>query len=170
MIPTFFGSPEALEKLRVASVALIGTPFFPNSEAPGLTGGIDCVHTLNWLFRTCGVIGEIHIPPQTVDHGEHSDQSLLIDAFETWPELKARFARVPDITIDDSSALLPGDALCFISGKVPHHGAVMLQDREILHTLKRPGVHVMQLDAVIRGRAILGLLAAVYRPLPAPHT
>ncbi len=166
MIQTFFSTPESLARLRSAAVSLIGTPFFLNSEAPGANGGIDCVHTLNWLYRSCGVIGPIEIPRQAVDHGEHSDRSLLIDAFESWPELQSRFRRLPDEVARDTAQLLPGDALCFVAGRVPHHGGVLLENGELLHALKRPGVHSMQLTAVIRGRAILGLLAAVYRPAP----
>lgn len=179
-VATYFDRPAKLVALRSAATALIGTPFFANSEAPGPHGGMDCVHTLNWLYRSCGVIGPVIIPRQHMDAGAHTDHSALIDAFETWPALKSRFAcvwkssgfRVPSSALDSAlqpfspSALLPGDALCFLAGRVPHHGGVVLEDSEFLHTLRGPGVHTMRLDAVLRGWQPLGLLAAVYRPLP----
>ncbi len=174
MIPTYFDSPERLEQLGTAVGLLTGTPFFANSEAPGRDGGIDCVHTLNFLYRYCGAIVQVHIPRQAMDHGQHSDRSLLIEAFETWPELRTRFAcvwrRTSEAEVDPLIAvratLLPGDALCFLAGAVPHHGGVMLPFGDVLHALRRDGVHTMRLDAVFRGWRALGYLAAVYRPLP----
>lgn len=163
MIPTYYDSPEKLRALRAAAAQLVGTPFFANSEAPGPAGGIDCVHALNWIHRTCGAIGPVEIPRQTMDHGAHSEQSLLIEAFETWPALRPRFARVPDCL---PANLLPGDCLCFRAGKVPHHGGVLIHAQDLLHVLKRDGAHLIQLGAAIRGRRLLGYLAAVYRPLP----
>jgi len=163
MIPTFYDTPAKVAALRAAAVALVGTPFFANSEAPGRDGGIDCVHALNWIHRTAGAIGSLEIPRQTMDHGQHSDRSLLIEAFETWPGLRSRFARLPDCL---PASLLPGDCLCFLAGHVPHHGGVLLDAGDMLHVLKRDGAHLMPLGAVVRGRRILGYLAAAYRPLP----
>lgn len=173
--PSYFSKPENLAALQHQAAALIGTPFFANSEAPGRDGGIDCVHTLNWLYRTTGAIGRVAIPPQTTDHGQHSQRSLLIEAFETWPELQARFACVWTAPAETAARpapaalralLLPGDALCFRAGHVPHHGGVLLTPDDVLHTLKREGVHTVRLDAVILKRCVLDLLTAVYRPLP----
>lgn len=173
--PSYFATPEKLALLQRQAAALIGTPFFANSEAPGRDGGIDCVHTLNWLYRTTGAIGPVAIPRQTVDHGQHSTRSLLIAAFETWPELRARFACVWTAPAEPAArpapaalqALLrPGDALCFRAGYVAHHGGVLLPAGDVLHTLKREGVHTVRLDAVIHKRCVLDLLSAVYRPLP----
>ncbi len=167
--PTFYDSPAKIAALHAAAAALEGTPFFPNSEAPGRDGGIDCVHTLHWLDRTCGAIERVDIPPQVMDWGQHAERSLLIEAFETWPQLKHRYARVPfSVLCPPSSVLLPGDVLCFLAGKVPHHGAKYLGHGEILQALRGPGVHTMRLGAVVRGRLILGYLAAIYRPLPLP--
>lgn len=174
MIPTYFDSPEKLEKLQEAVQLLLRTPFCPNSEAPGPTGGIDCIHTENFLYRYCGAIVQIDIPRQRMDYGQHAQRSLLIEAFETWPELRTRFAALwtrSDESAEDSllsvrQQLLPGDSLCFLSGAIPHHGAVYLGGGDIIHTLKSDGVHTMRLDAVFRGWRLLGYLAAVYRPLP----
>jgi cell wall-associated NlpC family hydrolase len=172
--PSYYSTTENIDKLKAATKALVGTPFFGNSEAPGRDGGIDCVRSLNWLHRTCGAIGRIEIPRYPVDWGQHSERSLLIEAFETLPELKARFVKVwertteeEDDTLDAVRAdMLPGDTVCFTSGKVPHHGGVITADYQLLHTLRQPGVHAMKLTAVIRGVHILGKLAAVYRPIP----
>lgn len=175
---SYFDTPENLARLRAAARQLEGTPFFANSEAPGRDGGIDCAHTLNWLYRTTGVIGAVTIPPQTMDHGQHSGHSVLIEAFDTWPALAEAFLCIWRAAADDVggvpsprispplTSLLPGDALCFTAGQVPHHSGVMLEHGEVLHALKRPGVHRTQLTAAIRGRRLLGHLAAVYRPLP----
>lgn len=176
MTPTYYASPEKLARLRAAAAAVQGTPFFANSEAPGADGGMDCVHLLNWVHRTCGAIGPVEIPRQRMDHGQHSDRSLLIEAFDTWPHLRERFAGVyrredaaSEISTAELSELLPGDTLCFLEGRVPHHGAVLLEHGEILHTLRSDGVHTMQLGAVVRGWRILGRLVAAYRPLPWPE-
>lgn len=172
MTPSFFSTPARLADLRAAAAQIEGTPFFANSEAPGPAGGIDCVRTLHFVYRTCGAIGPIDIPRQAMDYGHHAERSRLIDAFDTWPELVARFACVwrqtsPD-AVPDAGAFCPGDALCFTSGRVPHHGGVLLEGGEVLHALRNVGVHRMRLEAFTRGRRLLGLLAAVYRPLPLP--
>jgi len=169
--PSYYAAPDKLARLRAAAAELRGTPFFPNSEAPGRDGGIDCVRALHYLYRTSVAIAPIAISRQTMDHGQHSDRSLLIEAFESWPELLARFAcvwrRAPDAEPKlPELELLPGDALCFIAGKVPHHGGALLEHGDFLHALRRHGVHTMRLDAVFRGWSVLGRLAAVYRPLP----
>lgn len=177
MIPTYYDSPEKLARLRVAAAAVMGTPFFANSEVPGRAGGIDCVHLLNWVHRACGAIDQVAIPRQRMDHGQHSGHSLLIEAFETWPELTARFSRVWRRTDEPEeaplaelrAALLPGDTLCLRAGRVPHHGGLMLEGGALLHTLRGEGVHTIPLGAVIRGWRILGRLEAVYRPLPRPE-
>lgn len=169
MIPSYFDSPAMLDRLRAAAAALLGTPFFANSEAPGPGGGIDCVHTLNFLYRFCGAIVHLAIPRQDMEHGQHSDRSLLIEAFDTWPELAPRFTciwRSSDSPLSHPFHLQAGDALCFLAGRVPHHGGVLLEHGDFLHTLQRDGCHTMRLDAVFRGWSVLGRLAAVYRPLP----
>lgn len=171
MIPSYYDNPAARARLSVAAQQLVGTPFFANSEAPGRDGGIDCVRALNWVYRTTGAIGPVEIPHQEMDHGAHSDHSILIEALETWPELRERFACVwccaaasPDpVVVADPR---PGDCLCFRAGRVPHHGGLMLPGGDFLQVLKGPGVHTMQLRAAIRGWRVLGYLAAVYRPLP----
>jgi cell wall-associated NlpC family hydrolase len=163
MTPTWFNSPERIQKLTTLCAELEGTPFFANSEAPGRDGGMDCVHALNYVFRTLGVIGPLAIPEQTMDHGAHAEHSRLIEAFETWPELRARFVALPDCS---PANLLPGDVLCFTAGKVPHHGGLMGEHGHFWHTLEGHGWHRMQLGAAVRGWKILGALARAYRPLP----
>jgi cell wall-associated NlpC family hydrolase len=165
MIPTYFDSPARLYALEISAQEWLGTPFFANSEAFGRDGGVDCVRLLHAIYSELGVIPRIEIPPQVMDAGQHSGHSLLLEAFETWPVLRERFARVPDCS---AANILPGDALCFVAGRVPHHGGLMLGAGLVLHALKPEGVHRMQLTAVIRGRRILGELAAIYRPLPLP--
>ena len=163
---SFYTSPENAAALRAAVARVIGTPFFANSEAPGHDGGMDCVHVLNWVYRTSGAIGAVTIPRQTMDHGQHSERSLIQEAFETWPELKERFAPLEIAENPADTALLPGDALCFLAGKVPHHGGIYLEGGDVLHTLKREGVHKMKLTAVMRGESLVGRLVAAFRPLP----
>lgn len=170
MIPSYYATPARLLALRSAAGALERTPFFANSEAPGRDGGMDCVRLLHWLYRTTGAIGRIEIPRQRMDHGQHSAHSLLIEAFDTWPELTTRFACVWRQTNPEDCAplaqCLPGDALCFLAGKAPHHGGVLLEGAEMVHVLAGPGVHMLSLRAVVRGQNALGRLAAVFRPLP----
>lgn len=167
---SYFDSEENLTLLRIAAERLKGTPFYPNSEAPGRDGGIDCVHTLHWLYRACRAVRYIVIPPQTMDHGHHGTRSLLIEAFDTWPELTARFTciwrREDPTELLPADIIRPGDTLCFLAGAVAHHGGVVLEHGEFLHCLQREGVHTMRLNAVFRGWRALGHLAAVYRPLP----
>jgi hypothetical protein len=168
MTPSWYNSPARLADLRAAALRVEGTPFHANSEAPGAGGGMDCVRLLHFIYRTTGVLPFIEIPRQSMLHGQHSEHSLLIEAFETWPELRRRFAVVPcspanSYTVAD---VLPGDALCFIAGKVPHHGGLMLSGDTFLHTLKPAGAHFFHLRAAFRGHSILGELAAVYRPRP----
>lgn len=163
MIPTFFNTPEKRAGLHQLAIALEGTPFFPNSEAPGKDGGMDCIRILHYIYRTCGVIPRLELAPQIMDHGQHSDRSLLVEAFTTWPELKSVFVELPDCSPEN---ILPGDALCFRAGRVPHHGGIMVTPTSFLHTLKPAGAHLMLLGAAVRGWRILGELQKVYRPLP----
>ncbi len=161
-IPTWFSTVERRSLLLQIAAAWEGTPFFANSEAPGRDGGVDCVRLLHAVYSAAGVIPRIDIPRQVMDHGQHSDRSLLIEAFETWPALKDRFARMPHCGYE----ILSGDALCFRAGKVPHHAGVMLVDDDVLHVLAPSGVHRTRLAAVIRGHSLVGRLEAVFRPLP----
>jgi len=104
-----------------------------------------------------------------MDHGQHSDRSVLIDAFETWPELRHRFRCVISTAAgaieSPAQQILPGDPLLFRAGKVPHHAGIMLLGSEVLHVMAPAGVHRVRLGAVIRGRSIVGKLEAVYRPI-----
>lgn len=173
IIPTWFDTVERRSLLMSAARLWQDTPFFDNSCAPGPDGGVDCVNLQNAIYSTCAVIPRQTIPPQVMDAGQHSERSLLIEAFETWPDLRARFACVwccerspANIAAEDFAFILPGDSLCFRAGRVAHHGGLMLIAGEFIHAIRPTGVHRTQLAAAIRGRRILGELAAVYRPLP----
>lgn len=170
-VSSFFDTVERRSLLLQAATAWEGTPFFPNSEAPGRDGGVDCVHLLHGVYHACGTIPRTTIPPQAMDHGQHSDRSVLVEAFETWPQLRERFKRVASRASvalpSDEPQLLPGDALLFRAGKVPHHAGIMLSGGELLHVMAPGGVRRTRLGTVIRGQSILGRLEAVYRPLPA---
>lgn len=160
---TWFNNAERCSLLLQAAKLWERTPFFPNSCAPGPDGGVDCVHLANAVFSLCACIPRQAIPPQFMDAGQHTDRSPLLEAFETWPDLVARFRRLPDCS---PANILPGDALCFRAGRVPHHCGVMLPGADVLHVRAPEGVQRTPLRAVIRGRRILGLLEAVFRPLP----
>lgn len=163
-IPTWFDTPERRSLLMQVARLWDGTPFFANSCAPGRDGGVDCVNLQNALYATCACIPWQRIERNAMDASQHDrTRSPLIEAFETWPDLKARFTRLPDCDPDE---LLPGDALCLRNGHVPYHGATMLIAGEIIHVLDPVGVHRMQLRAMVRGQSILGRLEAVFRPHP----
>lgn len=171
-VSSFFNSVERRSLLLQVATAWEKTPFFPNSEAPGRDGGVDCVHLLHAVYHACGVIPRITIPAQAMDHGQHSDRSVLVEAFESWPDLRARFRCVVAHAREAAGAcieeILPGDALLFRAGKVPHHAGVMLVGSEILHVMAPEGVRRARIGAVIRGHSIVGRLEAVYRPLLSP--
>ena len=169
MIPTWFDTAERIAALRALALELEGTPFFANSEAPGRTGGMDCVRLLHYIDRTLGVLPTpVAIPFQVMDGGHHAEKSRLIEAFETWPALTERYRRleVPASVDEWPARLLPGDKLCFRAGRVPHHGGVYLGAGEFFHTLRPVGAHRLRLHVALRGWRILGELAAAYRPLP----
>ncbi len=160
-VPTWFNTPERRTLLLQVAKLWEGTPFFPNAQACGRDGGVDCVRLANAVYTTCAVIPHQHIEPQVMTN--LSGRSVLIEAFETWPDLKARFVRLPEC---DAAAALPGDALCFREGAVPHHCGIMLNCGDVLHVHAPAGVRRTQLRAVVRGRRILGMLEAIYRPTP----
>lgn len=163
-IPSWFDFPERRSMLSQVAKLWHGTPFFPNSCAIGPAGGVDCVNLLNAIYATTGCIDRQTIPRHSMDAAQHDRTgNPLIEAFETWPGLLTRFARLADLNPD---GILPGDALCFTNGHRPFHGAVMLTAEEILHVIAPAGVHRMQLRAAVRGEKILGRLAAVFRPTP----
>jgi cell wall-associated NlpC family hydrolase len=162
MIASFFDTPERKALLFQSAQTVIGTPFFANSEAPGELGGMDCVHLLNYVYRSCGVIGPLSWPDKAMDWAQHNEKSILIEAFDTWPELTSNFVLIPSVDIRD---LLLGDALMFKMEKVSHHSGVYLGDGDILHTLKKRGAHTIRYDLVLRGKSVLGYLVAAYRPI-----
>jgi cell wall-associated NlpC family hydrolase len=164
-IPSFFDSHERRAHLLEVARLWDRTPFFPNSEAPGRNGGVDCVHLLHAVYFATGAIPFVAIPPQVMDHGQHSERSVLEEAFDTWPALVARFRRLPESFPEH---VRPGDALLFRAGKIPHHSAIMLLGRELLHVMAPAGVHRVRLDVAIRGESIVGRLRAIYRPIPLP--
>jgi cell wall-associated NlpC family hydrolase len=162
-LPTWFDTVERCQLLLSCARLWQDTPFFANSCSPGPQGGVDCVNLANAVYSTCAVIPRQKIPPQVMDAGQHSTYSALIAAFEQWPDLRARFRRLPDCSPEN---ILPGDALLFRAGKVPHHCGIMLIAGEVLHAYAPGGVRRTQLQAVIRGRSLFGLLEAVFRPIP----
>jgi cell wall-associated NlpC family hydrolase len=163
-IATWFDTTERRSILMQVCRLWDNTPFFPNSCAPGPDGGVDCVNLLNAVYATCACIPIQKIPRHDMHASQHdAARSPLIAAFETWPDLASRFTRLSSC---EASVLLPGDALCFRSGHVPYHSAVMLPYREVLHVLSPHGVRRTRVEAVIRGRSLLGRLEAVYRPHP----
>ena len=94
-IPTWFDTVERRSLLLSAAAAWERTPFFENSEAQGPDGGVDCIRLLHGIYTSLGIIPRIEIGRQIADLGQHSDKSLLIEAFETFPDLVSRFRRVP---------------------------------------------------------------------------
>src|SRR5690606_24961040 len=137
----------------------IDTPFFANSRACGRDGGVDCVNLAAAIDERLGILHErLEWPRQLMDWGDHGDRSVLLEAFETWPVLRNRFARVV-------GAPLPADHLIFRGGRVPHHLAIMLGKDHFLQALKPDGVSRWELLSIVLGRAVLGELVAIYRPL-----
>lgn len=161
MTPTWFNTTERMAALKAEAKRWERTPFFPNSEACGTDGGADCVRLLHGIYTALGVMPRILIPKQVMDEGQHSERSRLIEFFDQHPVLCGRFVK-----LRPSDEPLPGDTLCFLAGKVPHHGGMMVTSRDFIHTLRPAGAHMLQLGAAVRGWRIIGKLAAIYRPIP----
>ena len=151
----FAGRPDRVAALQAACTSWAGTPFRERGAVKGPLGGVACASFLGAVFLEIGAIpAAIAIPPYTINHAEHSEESI----FRTWFESPAARERVRPV--DEAEAHLDGDIVFPVVGRCEHHVALRIGDD--LHHVARPsGYCVMR-------RAQLTLHRSRYRLLCAP--
>jgi len=134
----YFG-PGPRQQGRVAALvwtcnAWKGTPFRARSAVMGAHGGVDCAGFVGSVFLQINAIdAEIAVPPYTINHAEHSDESLLRAWFEQ-PHVRARVR-----LLDEGEPDLPGDMVFPKVGRTEHHLALQVRG-EIYHVVRPAGV------------------------------
>lgn len=68
----FFSDADAVQRLCNAAAQLEGTPFRKFSDAPGRTGGIDCIGAARYLMREAGAIRDFDFPRTDADYENHA--------------------------------------------------------------------------------------------------
>lgn len=129
----FSGDYTRVGKLFRAVESWEGTPFRARSLVKGPGGGVDCAGFVGAVFSEIGAIPQaISIPPYTLNHAEHSDESLLRSWFES-PLVRPHVRRV-----DEAEPHLDGDIVFPRVGRVEHHLGIRL-GRCVYHIARPSG-------------------------------
>lgn len=143
----YFSDGAGVARLATACESWRGTPFRARSCVKGATGGVDCVGFVGAVFLEIGAIpAAIAIPPYTVNHAEHSDESLLRGWFERL-EVRARVRR-----LDEAEAALPGDLVFPVVGRCEHHLGLQL-GALVWHVTRGAGACTMTLGQLTLARS-----------------
>lgn len=116
----FLAGGRAAELERICR-SWAATPFCRRSAVKGPRGGVDCASFLAvCLFELGAIDATIAIPPYTLNHAEHSDESLFRAWFEQ-PDVRARVRRV-----EEDEPHLDGDIVFPRVGRTEHHAGFRL--------------------------------------------
>lgn len=149
MTRTFFCLPERINQMVGEAYRWIGTPFCHHACSLGF--GVDCIHLVAAIYRTCGIKVNEDWPIYHMDGGSHLSTSMLHDVMQEKVDLKL---------IPLTEPTLPGDLLTFKTGRVAHHAGLKLLDSKFIQARSRMGVIETEL-----GKLYGGLLVGIYRPM-----
>ena len=113
---------------RICTVARewVGTPFFPHGSK---RHGADCVGVLLGIYQEAGLVpADVQFPKYDLGGGEHLANSLVIQWLSSCPWVVAK-----------SLPALPGDIVTIRLGRVDHHVMLVLENNELLHSIRRYG-------------------------------
>lgn len=150
----WFDSPEKLQKLQQAAESWVGTPFCPNSRCKGKRGGVSCQMLAEQIYQECGVTS-------VKDFGAVSGSMSWASRHSNSQIEEFMNKRTDFISVEPSEAIRPGDLLGFKIGKVVHHVAVCINDKELIHCMRGQPTMICPLtDPTFKSR-----LARIWRPV-----
>ncbi len=150
----FAGRTDRVAALHVACTRWAGTPFRQRSAVRGELGGVDCASFIGAVFFDCGAVGlSVAIPPYTINHAEHSEESMFRTWFES-PEARARVRAV-----DEAEAHLDGDIVFPVVGRCEHHAGIRIGD-DIHHVARPSGYCAMRVTQLTLHRSRYRLLCS----------
>lgn len=147
----FFCSTERIDALEAESRRWIGTPWCPNSDAIGTSGGVSCHNLPRAIYIAIGALPRafpkvIGTPVGT----KHSRQSVM----EPWLDQQPEFTRVPN-----HAEIQPGDLVGLRIFACCDHLAIALRDTRIVHVLMRKHTAIDQIGSWTNR------IMAVWRPM-----
>ena len=146
-------SNEKKSTILAAAQSWAGTPFRKRTEIIGV--GADCVHLAHGIMRDAGYRAPaITVEGYPLDWAKHRDDSLVV----AWLEQSGVMVRMPEGTVPQA-----GDLLCVKQGRCSHHVALMIDERQFIHT--QPGRFAEY--GIIDDSTFEGLLEFLYRHIDA---
>lgn len=147
-------------RLRLIEVSQgwVGTPWAPNSAAPGARGGVSCHLLPRALYVDAGWLpSDFPAPEGNPAAGSHGGPGLI----EPWVDSRSEFQRIKAWPRTIDRMIIAGDLLGFRLGRElsVRHLAVALSSRRFIHAMQRLGVTINTLDDITWSRR----LAAVWR-------
>jgi cell wall-associated NlpC family hydrolase len=136
----FFDTPYNVIQLQAELESWIGTPFYRASRAKGKDGGVDCVHLVQEVYFSLGVIEDRYPMPQySIDWANHQKKSMLKEYIRTF--------HANDFTLIEDRSIQPGDLLIINPrGRCAHHAGIVFDSGQFVHALKPSGVIKTQLE------------------------
>ena len=117
----YFENNNNLNKLRIALIEWIGTPYRHWCGVKGL--GTDCIHFVVRIMEEIGAIPKIKIPEYPRDWHLHRSEELLLSGIKT-------MLNVDEIDITNSddfgskTIICDGDIILFQYGRTASHSAI----------------------------------------------
>ncbi len=131
--PDYFLAPARAAALRAECESWRDTPFRERSGVKGPLGGVDCAGFLAATLLAIGAVSRaIAIPPYSLNHAEHSEESM----FREWFALPAARARVRPL--DEAEPHLDGDIVFPVVGRCEHHAGFRFGSA-VLHIARPSG-------------------------------
>lgn len=114
---------DALEAEQRATIVAearswLGTPYHHRAEVKG--AGVDCAQLLHAVYRGCGLVPEIAIPPYPPDWHLHRGAERYL-------------AAVLDHAVEIAGPPLPGDIALWRFGRCFSHGAIVVAWPIVIH-------------------------------------
>lgn len=146
--------PDRVAALHEACSSWAGTPFRARSAVKGEFGGVDCASFIGAAFLDCGAVGlVVSVPPYTINHAEHSEESM----FRTWFESPAARERVR--LVDEDEPHLDGDIVFPVVGRCEHHAGIRIGG-DVHHIARPSGYCVPRITQLRLHRSRYRLLSA----------
>lgn len=120
-------TPEQRVMVCAEARTWLGTKYHHHGRVKG--AGVDCAQILCAVYEACGVVP--HIDPGWYARDWHMHRSE--EVYAQWMALYCN-------PLPCREALLPGDAVLFRFGRCYSHGAILLEDGNLIHSYIGRGV------------------------------
>lgn len=152
MTATWFDNQLRLTSLEAVAESWIGTPFSPNGNAKGKSGGVSCQNLAAAIYREVGLC-DAQPPAAPMGHAKHSNISLIA----IFMAERAEFMEIPL-----GNSILPGDMIGFLIFRTVHHCGVAVSGGRFVHACDGADVKYSSLsDPTWAWR-----IARIWRPKP----